>query len=167
MQGRWRGPRSRILLSDTTRRSLLDTTGVGGTQTTLLTYAVPAGLLRIGDLLTIQSFWSTNVGSATAKTCRVKVGGTTLHQNSMASQRQWLQRVHLHVRALSGAGSAVGGFGASNVSGSITQFNNAILETTIDWTAEVDIEFTAQWGAEDNAGNNIALESAMIELIRG
>jgi hypothetical protein len=128
-------------------------------ETALATIAIPAGAMGPNGQLRVTTQWS-YTNSANNKTLRVRFGGTSgtsyLAQTSTATASAVFQnRMANRGAANSQVGNSNTAFGASAA---------AIVTSAVDTDAAVNLVLAAQLA---NAGENVTLESYLIELFHG
>lgn len=132
------------------------------TETTLVTYTLPANTLKTNGILRIITLWSCN-SSANAHTARVRFGGTggVIYSQDALTSRQSGQGITF-IRA-SNATFAQKAFTGSLFSNSSFASSASTLTTsTENTTANVDIIISGQLA---NTADNLTLEGYTIELL--
>ncbi len=118
---------------------------VSGTETTLKTYAIPAGHgLTTGSKIIIGGMWSMT-NNANNKTLKVKIGATSFYSSAVASSASVFRETVIWLRSLSsqivfattnntGVGTTTGTFttATEDVSGAITITITATCATATD-----------------------------------
>lgn len=135
----------------------------GSTSETLLaSVAIPAGALGANGVLRVTSIWS-HTNSASVKTPRIRLGGISgtvvcgpalTTTGSLAIQRTIHNRNAHNSQVTLGAAT----------SNTFATSTGALLTASIDTSAAQDLVFTGQLA---NAGETIALETYLVELLHG
>lgn len=131
-------------------------------ETTLATVTIPAGVMGISGGIEIRTVWSVT-NSANAKTLRVRFGGGagTAYVSIGVTTSATVSDIH-RIRNRGAANSQVSSF--ASAAGSFTTTGGAIVTSSVDTTAAVDVVITGQLA---NSGETITLESYEVWLLPG
>jgi hypothetical protein len=136
------------------------------TETTLLTVAIPAGLLGASGRVVITALWS-YTNSANNKRMRIRYGATgaaathagTVYESILvtttASYRGQVEIINRSASSQVGRNASLGSGGWGTTS-------SAIVTSAINTANATEIEFSAE---VSNAGESITLESYIIEVV--
>ena len=131
------------------------------TETTLYTLTLPANTMGLNDTLRVTALWS-YPNSSTTKNVKIKVGGSTIFSNSVTTTASLSAQVQISNRSAVNAQIA-----RPTGSASFGTSTSAPLTLTKDFSSAQDVTVTAQWGTAGSGSNSIALESVLVELLRG
>lgn len=150
------GPRIDVLAQSSVAVSHTGNTN----ETALATVTIPAGAMGPNGRIRVSALWS-YPNSANNKTCRIRfngISGTTIHSA--------VNTTSLHYRAILDGGNrnATNSQAWAPVTLNSGASGGTLVTSAIDTTAAVDLVFA---GILASAGETIALESYLVELIRG
>lgn len=156
----WRRAYANAFVSSGNTQAAPATSHTGDTtETTLATFALPAGAMGPNGQIEVEAFVSMS-GAASTKTLRVSFGGTTVGTFAIAAASTGQQsRARIANKT---AGTQIT-FGAGSVSG-YGPSTSASVPSSIDTTAAVTILITGQLA---NAADTITLESYLIKTTYG
>lgn len=130
-------------------------------------YTIPAGALRVGDVIRIRAqVIATATNSTDTLNVKLKIGTTTLAATGavdVANDDVAVVDVTLVVRTIGATGTFIAfGHAGLGVAGTATQKNVFLGSTAIDTTAAQAVTVSATWSSTD-AGNSCRLDALTIE----
>jgi hypothetical protein len=149
-----------MLVGEPTQASITDTVGQATTETTLLTFNIPANALGSRDGLLLDLIWSCT-NTAAAKRIRGRFGGTVLFNVDLTTHLVFRQSIKLRNRNSQAAqvsqGNSTTNFGPIGSVG--------VQTFTVDFAAAQVLTITGQFPVTGSGANTLALEEATINAV--